>query len=115
MNHFDYTEQDFVPCEYCGRRAADVHHLEPKGMGGSKNKDYIENLMGLCRFCHDMAHKRVSFNQKLKAKHEYLLKLHKESVVYQFQPQRLIQETMSWNSNKKIFPEWRGVYMKGKV
>jgi len=33
-------------------RAVDVHHINPRGMGGSKDKDYIENLMGLCRACH---------------------------------------------------------------
>jgi predicted HNH restriction endonuclease len=28
-------------------------------MGGSKTKDYIENLIALCRNCHDMAHDEV--------------------------------------------------------
>ncbi len=30
-----------------------MHHIEPRRMGGSKLKDFIENLMGLCRRHHD--------------------------------------------------------------
>ena len=56
MKHYDYGEQDFVPCEHCGSKSVDIHHIDPKGMGGSKTKDYVENLIALCRKCHDMAH-----------------------------------------------------------
>ncbi|QZT38700.1 HNH endonuclease [Halosquirtibacter xylanolyticus] len=115
MNHFDYGEQDYIGCEWCGRPAADVHHLEARGMGGSKDKDYIENLMGLCRFCHDKAHEHRSFNDKLKHKHQYILKRYKEYPRYQMFPQELIKSSLSWNSAEKIFPERRGVYMKGLV
>lgn len=52
MKHFSYGEQDFIPCEVCGGKAVDVHHIDARGMGGSKSKDVIENLMGLCRKCH---------------------------------------------------------------
>ena len=52
IDHFNYCEQDFIPCEICSSRAVDVHHIQPRGMGGSKTKDYIENLVGLCRQCH---------------------------------------------------------------
>lgn len=43
-----------MPCEIpgCGANANQVHHIIPRGMGGSKTKDYIENLMGLCFDCH---------------------------------------------------------------
>jgi len=47
-----YKKTDFIPCEVCGSQAVDVHHIEARGMGGSKDKDTIENLMGLCRNCH---------------------------------------------------------------
>lgn len=43
-------------CEVCGKRAVDVHHIESRGMGGSKTKDHIENLIALCRECHEKAH-----------------------------------------------------------
>jgi len=47
-----YKKTDFIPCEVCGSQAVDIHHIEARGMGGSKDKDTIENLMGLCRNCH---------------------------------------------------------------
>lgn len=55
LEHFDYsTEQpEYMPCEICSNQVVDVHHIDPRRMGGSKTKDYIENLMGLCRECHN--------------------------------------------------------------
>jgi 5-methylcytosine-specific restriction endonuclease McrA len=47
-----YDATSFVPCEVCGGVGTDIHHIEARGMGGSKDKDTIENLMGLCRKCH---------------------------------------------------------------
>ena len=48
MQSFDYGIDDFIPCEYCGGRCVDVHHINGRGKG----KDVIENLMGLCRLHH---------------------------------------------------------------
>jgi hypothetical protein len=53
MKFFGYDESDFLPCEVCLSKAVDIHHIDSRGMGGSKTKDFIENLMGLCRKCHD--------------------------------------------------------------
>jgi hypothetical protein len=47
-----YKTTDFIPCEVCEAQAVDVHHIEARGMGGNKEADVIENLMGLCRKCH---------------------------------------------------------------
>ena len=47
-----YKKTDFIPCEVCGSQAVDIHHINARGMGGSKTADVIENLMGLCRKCH---------------------------------------------------------------
>ena len=47
-----YKKTDFIPCEVCGSQAVDIHHINARGMGGSKIADVIENLMGLCRKCH---------------------------------------------------------------
>lgn len=47
-----YKKSDFIPCEVCGRQAVDIHHIKARGMGGSKDKDVIENLMAVCRSCH---------------------------------------------------------------
>jgi hypothetical protein len=30
----------------------DLHHIQARGMGGSKHRDGIENIMALCRPCH---------------------------------------------------------------
>jgi 5-methylcytosine-specific restriction endonuclease McrA len=52
MDHFGYVGDDFIPCEVCGARAVDIHHIDCRGMGSSKTKDTIENLMAVCRECH---------------------------------------------------------------
>lgn len=50
--YFRYGLDEFVPCEVCGSRAVDIHHIDCRGMGGSSSKNNIENLMALCRSCH---------------------------------------------------------------
>jgi hypothetical protein len=52
LKYFGLGEQDFIPCEICGQKAVDIHHLEGRGKG----KDVIENLMALCRRHHTYAH-----------------------------------------------------------
>ena len=75
MKYFDIGETDIILCERCGSVAVDIHHIEPKGMGGSKTKDYIENLIALCRNCHDCAHNGVLSKDWLKAVHLEYMKL----------------------------------------
>ena len=55
LDYFGYTIADTIPCEMGHSEAVDVHHIHPRGMGGNPAKDVIENLMGLCRKCHDDA------------------------------------------------------------
>lgn len=52
LDFFGYVKDDFMCCEVCGGRMVDIHHIDCRGMGSSKNKDEIKNLMGLCRSCH---------------------------------------------------------------
>ena len=52
MDHFGYTQADFIPCEMCGTRAVDIHHIYGRGKG----MDVAKNLMSLCRNCHVIAH-----------------------------------------------------------
>lgn len=52
LAYFGYDESDFISCEVCGYKAVDIHHIECRGMGGSKEADKIENLQALCRECH---------------------------------------------------------------
>ena len=42
----------------------DIHHLSAKQSGGSKCKDYIENLICLCRSCHTKCHSDKNYNLK---------------------------------------------------
>jgi 5-methylcytosine-specific restriction endonuclease McrA len=73
IEHFKYALDDFIPCTTCGSKAVDIHHIQRRGIGGSKNKDYIENLAALCRGCHDKAERNKEFNQQVKEKHLKLL------------------------------------------
>lgn len=52
IKYFGYALDDFIPCEVCGNKAVDIHHIECRGMGGSKDKDNIQNLQAVCRNCH---------------------------------------------------------------
>ena len=71
LKYFDYGEQDFIQCENCHNPCADVHHLVFRSQGGN---DSIENLMGLCRKCHDKAHADPEYNEYLKHIHYKRLK-----------------------------------------
>lgn len=67
-----YDEHSFIQCEVygCEAKVNDIHHVDCKGMGGSKTKDYIENLMGLCRHHHEKYGDRKQFMSYLKACHK---------------------------------------------
>jgi len=54
------TEQ----CNVCGEWGGDIHHLSSRGLGSSKLKDFIENLVCLCRSCHNKCHSNKEFNIK---------------------------------------------------
>ena len=69
MDYFNYVLDDFIPCEVCGARANDIHHIENRGSGGSKSKDRIENLMAVCRPCHMYHGERKESLQMLKDIH----------------------------------------------
>ena len=57
------STSDWIGCEYCGKTAVDIHHIKFKSHCG---KDEINNLIALCRECHNLAHDSMMFNQKLK-------------------------------------------------
>ena len=67
-----YDPCDWIQCEIpgCGQAACDIHHIKSRGMGGSKEKDNPENLMGLCRPHHEQ------YGDK-KQHIDFLLKTHK--------------------------------------
>ena len=70
LNYFGYTGEDFIPCETCGARAVDIHHIEARGMGGTKKGDTIENLMALCREHHLEYGDKKQYMEFLKTKHK---------------------------------------------
>jgi len=56
MKYYGYTEADSYSelCWYCAKNVwQDNHHIESRGMGGSKLRDRIDNLIPLCRSCHE--------------------------------------------------------------
>ena len=61
LEYFGYSVDptEYKPCEICSNPVVDVHHIDARKMGGSKLKDYIENLMGCCRDCHNDCEKHV--------------------------------------------------------
>jgi hypothetical protein len=64
-----YKTTDFIPCEVCGSQAVDCHHIEARGMGGSKDKDTIENIMALCREHHIQYGDKKQYKDFLKEIH----------------------------------------------
>mgnify|MGYP003111724334 FL=1 len=70
MDFFGYSETCFVPCEMCQDRAVDIHHLTKQSKFGSKKeKDYIENLIALCRDCHNKCENDNMFNMFARIEH----------------------------------------------
>ena len=70
LKHFGYDITDFIPCEVCGHTAVDIHHIEARGMGGTKQADTIENLQALCRECHIKFGDQKQYKMFLKSLHE---------------------------------------------
>lgn len=69
FDYFKIEKCDFVECEKCHSEAIDIHHIDNKGIGGSKTKDYISNLIALCRECHTDAHNEKISKETLRAIH----------------------------------------------
>jgi 5-methylcytosine-specific restriction endonuclease McrA len=55
-------ERDGHKCRMCGRSEglADVHHIIKRSQGGG---DDMDNLITLCRNCHNKQHAQVQFNK----------------------------------------------------
>ncbi len=63
LEAFGFSGMEFIPCEVCGSSAVDIHHVEPRSSFGSKRKDEqdrVDNLVALCRYCHNGAHGDLS-------------------------------------------------------
>ena len=66
-----YDKTSYIECEVCHAQAQDIHHIEPRGMGGNPkgDKDRIENLMAVCRQCHDKYGDKKQYKDFLKEIH----------------------------------------------
>ena len=71
LDFWNLTVADFIPCVYCSSPSIDIHHLVFKSQGG---KDEPDNLIALCRCCHEKAHADRNFNKYLKELHEINIK-----------------------------------------
>jgi 5-methylcytosine-specific restriction endonuclease McrA len=69
MTAYSHNHGDVILCEVCGTVAVDVHHIIPRGMGGRKGANHPDNLIALCRTCHDKAHRHELSKEKLQAVH----------------------------------------------
>lgn len=64
-----YTLGDWIGCEMCGKTAVDIHHIVARGMGGSNERDHIDNLMALCRACHVEYGDKTKYRAMLRMRH----------------------------------------------
>ena len=71
LDFYGLVETDVIKCAICNKEANDLHHIECRGMGGSKDKDFIENLIPLCRLHHhqygDVPHMKQYLKEIVKA------------------------------------------------
>ena len=82
LNFFGFSEGEVI-CENCKSPANDIHHCFFKGMGGRKTFRYegeiydisdIINLIGLCRDCHNKAHRSELTKEYLMLAHKIYMK-----------------------------------------
>lgn len=60
-------------CVICGAPATEVHHILPRGRGGTSGTSELNNLACLCRYCHEnLAH--GVFAKETKRKLETIIK-----------------------------------------
>jgi 5-methylcytosine-specific restriction endonuclease McrA len=78
LEYFDFDVSDYIPCEVCSSPAVDIHHIDARGMGGSKTADTIENLQAVCRTCHIRYGDKKQYKQMLKDIHNAKLTKRKQ-------------------------------------
>ena len=76
MEYFGYGIEDFIPSEISGNQAVAIHHIDCRGMGGSKTKDIIENLMALTFKEHEKYGDKVQYFEFLQHIHNKFMKNH---------------------------------------
>lgn len=87
LDFFGYTFQNEIVSELSGQQANHVHHISCKGKGGSKEKDFIENLIALTFTEHDQKGDKKQYMVELYIRHVYFIKKHRPD--YEIQWQRI--------------------------
>jgi 5-methylcytosine-specific restriction endonuclease McrA len=77
LDAFGFDGLSPLECEACNKyRGTDVHHIRARGMGGSKHRDTIDNLMLLCRDCHVQYGDKKQFREWLELVHKGFMEKH---------------------------------------
>lgn len=79
LKYFHYGEEDYIPCERCGSPSNDTHHIF--GRVGLLLND-INNLIALCRKCHNLAHAEKISKDELKEIHLNFMKDHGKERIF---------------------------------
>lgn len=77
--YLDYfpSHTGYYACEVCSQKATEIHHIKRRSEFGSKTKseqDKIENLIALCRDCHQKAHANILTKEQLTEVHHKKMK-----------------------------------------
>jgi 5-methylcytosine-specific restriction endonuclease McrA len=66
LDYFNYSPEEIILCEVCGKRGVDLHHIIYRSQGGS---DDVDNIICLSRDCHTKAHNNELTKEYLKEIH----------------------------------------------
>lgn len=69
---------DYIECEMCSAPGVDLHHINNR-IKGVKILDRVDNIICLCRVCHEKAHaNKYGYSKEcLKTRHENNMRLNK--------------------------------------
>lgn len=78
FNFFGYNQQDYFPSELSGTPADEIHHIDPRGMGGSELRNNIRNLIGLA----SREHRRAEGVEEPKISQEDIQEAHDQFIIF---------------------------------
>jgi hypothetical protein len=91
MTSLGYGIEDFIPSELTASKAVDIHHIRCRGLGSSKKKDTLCNLMALTREEHLMYGDKTKYMDFLISKHFDFLRMRQTDGVLD----RIIKDAIS--------------------
>lgn len=74
LDSFGLDETDYVKCECCDNKATEIHHILTRKKLSS-HLIRIENLMAICRTCHEEYGDRIYLMAMLLTIHQKILEL----------------------------------------